>query len=253
MLQDFITLNLFGLFLIFARVGAAFVTLPGFGAVYVNIRVRLLFALAISFVIAPTLTNVLPPLPTSALELTLLLSAEVLIGAFIGTVARIMVAALQVGGTLMSYFASMANALVQDPISQQQSSTIAGFLSTLGIVLIFVTDTHHLMIRGVTDSYTLFVPGQPLPVEDFAQLITLRVMESFTLGLQIASPLVVVAITYYIGLGILGRLMPGMPVFFVGLPIQMAAQIVVMMLTLSSVMMLFLSKFQEGMGFSIAP
>ena len=62
-----------------------------------------------------------------------------------------------------------------------------------------------------------------------------------------------VALTYYIGIGLLGRLMPAMPVFFVGLPIQLATQITVLMLTISSVMIVFLSKFQEGMGFLIAP
>ncbi len=253
MAQEFLTLNLFAFFLIFIRIGAAFLVLPGFAAVYINVRTRLLFALAISFVLSPTLIADLPARPATGMGLAMLVLGESVIGVFIGMVARILVGALQVAGTLMSYFSSMANAMVRDPITQQQSSVIAGFLSVMGIFFIFVTDTHHLMIRGLTDSYVLFVPGQPIPLDDFAWLIARRVSDSFALGLQLASPMALVALTYYIGIGLLGRLMPAMPVFFVGLPIQLATQITVLMLILSSVMIVFLSKFQEGMGFLIAP
>lgn len=253
MLHEFLAVNLFVFFLIFARVGAAFLVFPGFSAVYVNVRTRLLFALAISLVLSPTLAADLPAQPNTGIGLAMLVLGETVIGVFIGAVVRILVGSLQVAGTFMSYFSSMANALIRDPVTQQQSSVIAGFLSILGITMIFVTDSHHLMIRGLSNSYTLFVPGQPIPLDGFAEVIARRVSDSFTLGLQLAAPMAVVALTYYIGIGLLGRLMPAMPVFFVGMPVQLATQMAVLMITVSSIMIVFLSKFQEGMGFLNAP
>ena len=252
-MQEILALNVFGFFLIFARIGVAMSLLPGFSAAYVNIRVRLLLALAISFILAPVLASRLPGLPETPVGLGLLVLGEVIIGAFLGTVARIIVAALQIAGTIISLVSSLANALVQDPIVNQQTSTISGFLSTVGVLLIFVTDMHHMMLRAVFDSYTLFLPGNALSMGDMAMVIARHVADSFALGLQLASPLVVTGFTYYLGLGLLTRLMPQMPVFFVGLPIQIVVQLSVLLLTLSGMMLVFLSRFGDGIGAFLAP
>ena len=86
-----------------------------------------------------------------------------------------------------------------------------------------------------------------------AMLIARHVSDSFALGLQLASPLVITGFTYYLGLGLLTRLMPQMPVFFVGLPIQIVVQISVLSITLSGIMLVFLSRFGEGIGAFLAP
>lgn len=253
MLEQFLTLNIFGFFLIFARVGTIFMMLPGFSAGFVSPQVRLVIALAVSFVLAPLLLPTLPPMPASPAALVLLMGGEVVIGAFLGLIARILLAALQTAGTVISFMSSMANAFIQDPLTEQQSSLISGFLATTGMVLIFVTGLHYVMINAVLDSYTLFVPGQALPAGDFAEMMARRVMDSFTLGVQLATPFIVTGLTYYLGLGLLGRLMPALPVFFVGLPAQIAMQISVFMLTLTAIMMMFLSRFEEGFSAFLKP
>ena len=122
---------------------------------------------------------------------------------------------------------------MQDPVADQQSSTIAGFFTALGLVLIFVTDLHHLMLRAIVDSYDLFAPGAPPPLDDFCGFIARTVADSFGLGVQLAAPFLIVSLVYNVGLGLLGRLMPQLPVFFFGLPLQVGLQMWVMMLTVS--------------------
>lgn len=248
MLDQILALNLFAFFLIFARVGAAFLFLPGFSAVWVNVRTRLMLALTISFLLMPILTGSLPGLPSSVAALSLILAGEIIVGGFLGIIGRVLISALQTAGTLIAYLSSMANAMIQDPIAEQQSSTISSFLSTTGIVILFVTDMHHLMLRAIVDSYFMFVPGMALDFGAFANIIARRMADSFALGLQLAAPFVITAMTYYIGLGLLGRLMPALPVFFVGLPIQVAMQMVVITLVFSSLMLVFLDYFEEGMS-----
>ena len=253
MLQEILTLNAFGFLLIFARVGTAVALLPGISAAYVNTRIRLLLALAITFVLAPVLAQSLPGLPATPAGLGLLLVGEVVIGVFLGSITRIMVATLQIAGSVIALVSSMANAFIQDPIVEQQSSTVSGFLSTMGVLLIFATDLHHMMFRAVVDSYTLFIPGQTFSIGDMSQMIARTVADSFALGLQLASPLVVTGFTYYLGLGLLARLMPQMPVFFVGLPIQLVIQISVFMITVTGMLLVFLGRFAERMGGFLAP
>ncbi|MFQ5764544.1 MAG: flagellar biosynthetic protein FliR [Rhodospirillales bacterium] len=253
MLEELLTLNLFGFFLIFARLGTALALMPGFSAGYVPVRMRLGIAVAMSFVLAPVLIGNLPVRPPSVAGMGVLFAGEMLIGAFLGTIARILISALQTAGTVMAYVMSMANALIQDPIAEQQSSTVAGFLLTLGIVLVFVTDLHHMMISAVVDSYSLMIPGQAPPMGDIALVIGRHVADSFALGLQLAAPFVIVGLTYYIGLGLLGRLMPQLQVFFFGLPFQIGVQIWVLAITVTGIMMVFLQKFEGAYRGFILP
>ena len=139
MLEELLTLNLFGFFLIFARLGSALSIMPGFSASFVSMRLRLGIALAISFVMAPVLIGNLPVRPPSVIEMAILIAGEILIGVFFGTIARILMGALQTAGTVIAYVSSMANAMIQDPIAEQQSSTVAGFLLIVGTLLIFAT------------------------------------------------------------------------------------------------------------------
>jgi flagellar biosynthetic protein FliR len=182
-----------------------------------------------------------------------LLTGEILIGAFFGTFGRILISTLQTAGTVIAYVSSMANALIQDQIAEQQSSTVAGFLLTMGVVLVFVTDLHHLMIMGIVDSYTLLEPGRALPMGDITHVLARRVADSFALGLKLAAPFVIVGLTYYIGLGLLGRLMPQLQVFFFGLPFQIGVQIWVLAISVTGIMTVFLRNFEEGYRGFILP
>lgn len=253
MLQEILSLNIFAFLLIFARVGTAFVTLPGFSAAYVPADIRLLLALAVTFVLAPILTPTLPMPPNSVPALFLMLLGEVVIGGFFGALGRIMFGALHTAGTLISYMASLANAFVNDPIAEQQGSILAGFLTTVGVIIVFVTNLHHVMLRAIVDSYTLFVPGQLPAMGDFSQMITREVADSFALGAQIASPFLVAGVTHFLLLGILGRLMPAMPVFFFGLPIQIMTQLTLLALSLSGIMLAFSSHFGAMYSAFLAP
>lgn len=248
MLQDILNLNIFAFFLVFARIGTALMLLPGLGAAYVSPRIRLSIALGLAFAAMPALGPTLPAMPATPSALGILLAGEALIGTLLGMIARILIAALQTAGTMISLLSSLSNAFVTDPVAEQQSSIISGFLSTLGITLIFVTDAYQMMFRAVADSYVLFVPGEMPPLGDFSDTITRMVAESFALGLKLSTPVLIAALTYYIGLGILGRLMPTLHVFFFGLPAQIALQIWLMMATLSGAMIVFMTSFREGLA-----
>ena len=245
MLADLLALNIFGFFLIFSRVGTSIAMMPGFSSSFVSPRLGLSMALAISFVVFPLLIPHLPVMPENVIEMSLLLAGEILIGVFLGTIARIVVSSLQTAGTLISFAASMANAMINDAISEQQSSTISAFLTTTGLVLIFAADFHHLMLAAVIDSYSLFVPGEGLLIEDFGHFMTRMVADSFAIALQMASPFIIVAMTYYIGLGLLGRLMPQLQVFFFGMPFQLAVQMWVLAIAVSGILLVFMNYFQN--------
>lgn len=248
LLDEFLALNVYAFLLVFARVGAALTVLPGFGQRQVNMRARLSIALAFAFVLTPLLADRLPPMPGSPWALGILILGEFLAGAIIGTIGLILASAVQVAGTLTSFVSSLANALVFDPISQQQSAIIAGFLTNVAVLLLFVTEMHHLMIRAIVDSYGLFQPGVTPLAGDVLQVIARNVADTFKIGVQMAMPFVVVAFGYQVVLGVMTRLSPQIPVFFIGIPLQIVLSLSVMILTVSSIMLIFLEFFRDGIS-----
>lgn len=235
--------EVFGVLLVFTRIGTAIAFLPGFSAAYVPIRLRLLLALLLSLLVTPVLGGILPAMPHAPGALALLLAGEATVGLFLGIGARITFAALQIAGTTVAFLGSFANALVQDPIVDQQSSAIGGFFTTLGVVIVFAADLHLVMLRALVDSYEVFLPQAGPPLGDFAAAIAHAVADSFALGVQLAAPFIIVSLVYNVGMALLGRLVPQLQVFFFGLPIQLGLQIWVMMLTLSGIMLIFLDHF----------
>jgi len=253
MLTELLNLNIFAFFLIFSRIGTAFVGMIGFSAAWVSPRFRLGIAMSVSFILLPVIGSNLPTLPGTAVELILLMIGEVVVGAFFAVLSLLIIAALQTAGSIIALLSSMANALIQDPLVEQQSSTVAGFLSTVALVLVFVTDLYQIMLAALVDSYVLFPPGAAWAWGDTANLIARRVADSFYLGLQMASPFMLTGLTYYFGIGLLGRLMPTLPVFFFGLPVQIVMQIWVLVVTLSAIMLSFMNNFSEGYAPFILP
>ena len=118
------------------------------------------------------------------------------------------------------------------------------FLSILGLLLIFATDTHHLMLMALLDSYMLFQPGVVPAFDDFSNTLALLLAESFRVGLQVAMPFVMFGITFYTGMGLLARLMPQMPIFLVALPAQITLGLFLMLTTFPAALLWFLNYYQ---------
>ncbi len=247
MLQELLPAQVFLIMLVFTRVGSAMLLLPGFGEPYVPPRVRLGLALMISLIVAPVLGNALPAMPESAAGLLVLISGEILIGVFFGTIARLFISALTTAGMVIAYMSTMANALTNDPSAAQQGSIAGSFLVVVAVLMIFTLNLHHAMLAAVIDSYQLFVPGQVPPVADFADMLSRVVAKTFLLSFQIAAPFIAMGLIFFLGLGLLGRLMPQMQVFFVAMPLQIAAGLAVLALVLPAVIRWFLGAFQESL------
>ena len=228
------------------RIGAAMMLLPGFGESYVAPRIRLIIAIALALAVTPIVSDSLPPMPGNALHLFILIGGEIVIGLFFGALARFLVSALHVAGVIIGFQTSLANAQIFDPINAQQGSLLGTFLNVVGVFLIFASDLHHMMLIALADSYTVFVPGAPLPFDQLSHTAARFVGRSFVLGLQIAAPFVVVGLVFYIGLGLLARLMPQVQVFFIAIPLQIMLGFSVMAMTLSAGMFWFLTNFESG-------
>jgi flagellar biosynthetic protein FliR len=244
MLSAYLDLNIFHFFLVFSRLGTALMLMPGMGGHYVPANVRILLALGITLAVTPVLSPMLPAMPDEFLSQALMIAAEITIGVLLGAIADIILASLHVAGTLVSFQGGFANALIIDPITQQQGSVITGLFDTVAITLIFVTNLHHLFISAAADSYYLFMPGQFPGVGDMNEVIVHQVSESFLLGAKLASPFVVFTVVLYSAMGVLSKLAPQIQIFFVMMPLQLLASLALLALALPGIMYMFMRHYE---------
>jgi flagellar biosynthetic protein FliR len=226
--------------LMFARIGAMVMLLPGLGELSLPSRVRLTLALVLTAVIFPLQRQSFAVDLTSLAPVLLLLGRELLIGIVLGLTARLTISALQVAGSVAAHQLGLGFVTSIDPTQGQQSAMVGNFLSILGLTLIFATDLHHLIIAALNDSYTLFQPGETPLAGDAAALVTRTVATAFRIGVQLAAPFLVFGLLFNLGLGVLSRLMPQMHVFFVGLPLSILAGFVILFLVVGTLMGTFL-------------
>ena len=130
---------------------------------------------------------------------------------------------------------------------EQQSAVVAGFMGTVATLLLFVTNMHHLLIEAMVESYTLFQPGVAPNIGDMVHMLARQIADTFALGVQLASPFLVVSLAYYMGLGVLTRLAPQIPIFFVAMPLQIVISIVVLALSFGGIMVVFMRHVQENL------
>lgn len=248
MLSHYLVSELFAFLLVFCRIGSAIMLLPGFGEAYVLSRARLLIAVFVSMTLAPVLVN-LPPVPESVAGLLSVMLPELAVGLFIGFTCRLLIATMSVAGAIIAYQSSLASALTNDITQfQGQDTSLGNLLGMTAVVLLFATNMHHVMLQGLVDSYTLFLPGAFPAVEDMANHLTKLIGGVFAVATQLAAPSIVVGMMLYLGAGILSRLMPNMQIFFILMAPQLLISFSVLMVTFSAIMMWYLDYFGNSIS-----
>ena len=111
--------------------------------------------------------------------------------------------------------------------------------------MIFLTNLHHMMLRGLVDSYTVFIPGRLPPIEDFTKAITQTVGYSFRLAMEMASPFIVLGTVFFIALGLISRMVPQLQILFVSQPLQILGGLLLMAILVATGMGWFLDVFSQ--------
>jgi len=252
-LVDVLPVEAFAFLLVFARLGAMIMILPALGETGVPPRIRLALALSVSFLIYTVVRTSLPPMPASPFRLGIMLVFEILIGIMIGASIRLLLSALHTAGTIIAMESGLALAQAFDPAQGAQSALMSTFLTLMAVVLIFITNMHHMMISAMYDSYTLFPVGGDLKMNDFAEIVINTVANSFLIGVQIASPFIVYGLVFNIGLGILARLMPQLQVFFIAMPLNIMAGFLILGIVLAAGMNWFLQHMESSLAAFLVP
>lgn len=233
----------------FARLGTMVMFLPTLGEQNIPTRIRLAMALVLTFVLFPAISAFYPgQLLASPPRIGMFFFGELAIGAFIGLATRMVMAALQIAGTTISYQAGMAMAQAFDPTAGSQGALIGNFLSVLGVAVMFAMDVHHLAIMALHDSFLLFPPGDWLPVGDVTQVAINGVAGAFELSINLSAPFLVFGMVFNLGVGLLNRLMQQVQIFFIAMPANVGIALAILMATLGTIMIWYVEHVQQSLA-----
>src|ERR1700750_1430840 len=165
--------------LVFARIGAMVMLLPGLGEANIPVRIKLAVALLLTLIILPLHRAAYHIDMQSLTPLLVLMLHEIVIGIVLGATARVTLSALAVAGSVIAQQLGLGFVTSIDPTQGQQGALIGNFLTILGLTLLFSTDTHHLIIAALNDSYRIFSPGTTMPTGDIAALATQAFASAF--------------------------------------------------------------------------
>ncbi len=231
--------------LVFCRVGSALMLFPGFGEAYIPMRIKVLMALLISIVLSFPLGTKLGTLPVKLGDIFILIFFEVLIGIFLGTITRILINVMNIVGAVFATQTGLGAAMLFDPNQGTQGFIVGNFLGMLALLIIILTDTHHIFLMGVYQSYDIFYFNQAIPLHEMSEMVAKTLADSFSVAVKMASPQIVIALIFFLGGGILSRLMPSIQIFFILAPLQILVGFYVLMITLISIMWYFHDYFIE--------
>jgi flagellar biosynthetic protein FliR len=114
----------------------------------------------------------------------------------------------------------------------------------VGTTLLFDTDMHRLFIAAIAHSYALFSPIKALPLNDAGGLATRTVADTFTLGVQLASPVIVFSLVFNLAAGLIARGMPQFQVFFVATPLNLLLGLSIFALSLGAIGLVWVRAFE---------
>jgi flagellar biosynthesis protein FliR len=219
-LEAWVSAELYRLLLVFCRVSAALLLLPGMGESQVPGRIRILAGLLIALCIAPLTGPAVPPPAVWGVAFAVLM--EVAAGAFLGALARMVLSAVQTAGQVIGQCIGISNAFAFG-IGMDNSAVLGAAIYAACLAALFAMDGHHPGLRALADSYQLIPLGTPLPTAAAARSLSEGMTSAFRLAMQLSMPFLFLSVLFNIALAGINRAIPAMPVFMIGAPALLMA------------------------------
>lgn len=228
-------------FLVFCRVGGCILIAPGFSSSRIPASVRLYIAIAVSLALTPTLYPTVLPLAEQATPASLLsgILSESAIGLLIGLLGRLFFLALQSFAAVIAQsigIGGMPGAMVDEG---EQLPALSTLLTMTATVMLFVTDQHWELLRGLVASYDAMPPSNGFLPQFALVAITDQLSEAFLLALRVASPFIVFSIIVNLAAGLVNKLTPTVPIFFVAVPFFLAGGMLLLLFTVKELLSIF--------------
>ena len=228
---------------IFIRMSVFVVLLPGLGETSISMRIRLITALAMTWLVIPVVLveNRLEVMAIA--DIAVLFAGELIYGFVLGFALRVMVFVLQITGTIVAQAMSLSQVLGAS-LTEEPNTTVSNLLILAGVTLAVTLNLHVEAIRLLIQSYDIFPFGSVPDLERIAHWATEKAIWGFAFALSLSLPFVVLNFIYNVMLGMISRAMPQLMVSFVGMPAITGAGLLLLALSVGTILMVWIANFE---------
>jgi flagellar biosynthesis protein FliR len=209
-------------FLLSLRLAALLLLTPVLYAFNVPPSARVLLVVGLAIALASGLAVAPAPeaLSWNLGQLAVACMAEVALGALLALGILTAFAAISFAARLIDVQIGFGIAQVFDPVSRRQVPVLTSAFNQLGVVLFFVVNGHHALLRGIAYSLERFPLGRAWSPEHAAPIVVKQLAGLFSMGFALAAPVVVCLLMVELALGVVARNLPQMNMFVIGIPIK---------------------------------
>lgn len=226
--------------LVLCRIGGIAIFGPLLGSSAIPMRIRALLAVALAGATAPiVLGQVTVPVPASPWMLLPLVGTEIAIGAVIGLMASIPLAAMQTGGLLCGQQLGLGFGRFYLPAMDDEGDSLEQMYFLLALVLFVAVGGVEQMVLAAAESYRWLGPGGfgSAQAMDASTIVVGLLGGGFELALRVAAPVLAIVAIESVAMGFVGRTVPALNVLSVGFPLRIAAGVAVLALGVGVVRM----------------
>ncbi|RPJ69124.1 MAG: flagellar biosynthetic protein FliR [Acidobacteria bacterium] len=224
--MDFAVVARLGLLLV--RPAALVATMPPFGSGYTPALVKIGLSLLLAVTMAPL---VAVPAVETAVGLAVMAGHELLVGIALGMGLRVLLAGAELAGQLAGFQLGLSFAAAVDPQTGARNNTIAALYGNLALFAVLAANAHHYVLRALARSYVAVPLGAGGIARSLGAAVARMLGAIFTIGTQLAAPIVVVLLVVELGLGLVTRAAPALNMMVVGFPVRLLAGLIVLAAT----------------------
>lgn len=229
--------------MVFLRTGFLMAFFPLFGDDFVPLRIRIVLAAVLAFVLAPVVPLSPDKFPVTTLAMLAMVASEALLGFSVGLVGRGLFAIVQfsgqIGGEQMGF--GIVNSI--DPTGSHQIAVVAEMQYLLSVLLFVAAGLHHVFLSVMAQSFNVLEPGQAIMSGEVAHFFVQFGRTLFSLTVQFAMPVILVIFVINLAMAMIGRAVPQVNVFIESFPLRIIGGLFVLMCTLGLLARLWLQMF----------
>ena len=220
---------LFGLFILtLLRIGPIIGLAPFLGGKVTPVSTRIGFAVILAFVFLPMVITYAghEAVINLSWKFSILAVKELFLGFVLGFLISIPFFIAQSSGILIDSMRGSSSMQAQDPMLQNQSSSIGNLFNYILIALFFQLDGPFLFFDAFLKSYELIPPDSFINPKFFAlqmplwSVATTILNHILALAIQLAAPAIIAVLMTETFLGIANRLAPQVQISFLGMALK---------------------------------
>lgn len=147
--------------------------------------------------------------------------SEIMSGVILGFIANMIFEFIRMAGGYMDIQIGLSMMNILDPSSETTSTPFSNLSYFISMVIFFIIDGHHLLIKCLIQSFKVVNIGQNIVFQDTFSVVLDAFREYFVIGVKIAIPLVLIIIITDLCMALVSRTVPAINVMILGMPVKM--------------------------------